>query len=210
MSKKFFSNITSLLLQNYLKFVYFTTKWNYILPSYYSLDDFNKSTNTIFALWHNRLALAPYLFRKHRNTHALVSPHKDGKIIGDILKSLGHKIIEGSTNRNPFSAIRSIISVLNNGSNVVITPDGPRGPKYKINSNMVGIAKRAKADIIPLSFNITNKVILSSWDSFIFPLPFSRGTVIIGEKIELCENEELAMLKLEQELVRLSDTEVQK
>lgn len=205
MTKNFLSYIASLLLKHYLKFVYLTTKWEYILPRYYSLEDFNESKKTIFAFWHNRLALAPYIFGKHKNTHALVSTHKDGKIIANILLLLGHKVIEGSTNRNPFSAIRSIISALNDNCNVVITPDGPRGPKYKINSNIIGIAKRSGADIIPLSFNISNNIILSSWDSFIFPLPFSKGTIIIGEKLELSENEELAMDNLEKELVMLKD-----
>ncbi len=204
MTRDFKNNVIASLLSSYLKFVYFTTKWQYILPSNYSLDDLNNAKKTIFAFWHNRLAIAPYVFRNHKNMSALVSPHKDGKIISNILYVLGHKVIEGSTNRNPFGAIRSIMADLHDGRNIAITPDGPRGPKYKINSNIIGIARRSGASVVPISLDVTHYFSFSSWDSFIFPLPFGKGIISIGDKLELYENEELSIINLEKELMMLS------
>lgn len=195
------------LLKSYLKFVYYTTSWQYCLPSGYSLKDFDKEKRTIFTFWHNRLALAPYIFSKHKDIYALVSPHSDGQIISNILIKMGYKIIEGSTHRNPLLATRKIIGALSSGSNIAITPDGPRGPKYKINSNIIGIAKIAKAQIIPLSFNVQYKICFKSWDSFILPLPFGRGRVVIGDPLILSENDELSMQELESSLNKLSQNE---
>lgn len=201
MTKKLLTHLLTL----YLKLVYRTTSWSYILPHGYSLKEFDKSTRTIFAFWHNRLAIAPYIFSNHKDIYALVSPHSDGKIISNILIKMGYKIIEGSTNRNPLLATRKIIAALASGSNIAITPDGPKGPQYKVNSNIIGIAKIAKARIIPMSFEIKNNISLNSWDSFIFPLPFGTGTISIGEELFLGENDDLAILDLEKRLNQLSE-----
>ncbi len=192
------------LLTIYLKLVYYTTSWSYALPHGYSLKEFDASTRTIFAFWHNRLAIAPYIFANHKDIYALVSPHSDGKIISNILIKMGYKIIEGSTNRTPLLATRKIISALAKGSNIAITPDGPKGPKYKVNSNIIGIAKIAKAKIIPISLEINHNIRLKSWDSFIFPLPFGKGTISIGEELFLGENDDLAINELEKRLNQLS------
>ena len=197
-------NILTQILTLYLKLVYYTTRWSYVLPHGYSLKEFDISTRTIFAFWHNRLALAPYLFTKHKDIYALVSPHSDGKIISNILIKMGYKIIEGSTNRNPLLATRKIIAALASGSNIAITPDGPKGPKYKVNSNIIGIAKIAKAKIIHISLEIKHNIRFKSCDSFIFPLPFSKGTISIGEELFLSENDELAIDELEKRLNQLS------
>lgn len=196
--------LSTSLLTLYLKLVYYTTSWSYVLPSGYSLKEFDNETRTIFAFWHNRLALAPFIFSNHKDIYALVSPHSDGKIISNILIKMGYKIIEGSTHRNPLLATRKIISALARESNIAITPDGPKGPKYKVNSNIIGIAKIAKAKIIPLSFEIKHNILFNSWDSFIFPLPFSKGTISIGEEMFLGENDELMMNELEKRLNQLS------
>ncbi len=199
--------ILTSLLKIYLKFVYYTTSWQYSMPTGYSLQEFDQETRTIFTFWHNRLALAPYIFAGHKDIYALVSPHSDGQIISNILMKMGYKIIEGSTHRNPLLATRKIIAALTRGSNIAITPDGPRGPKYKINSNIIGIAKLAKAKIIPLSLNIKHNIRFNSWDSFILPLPFGRGIVSIGDALILSENDELSMQELESRLNQLSQNE---
>ena len=199
--------ILTSLLKSYLKFVYYTTSWKYSMPSGYSLQEFDQETRTIFTFWHNRLALAPYIFTKHKDIYALVSPHSDGQIISNILMKMGYKIIEGSTHRNPLLATRKIIAALTRGSNIAITPDVPRGPKYKINSNIIGIAKIAKAKIIPLSFNIKYNIRFNSWDSFILPLPFGRGIVVVGDALILSDNDALSMQELESRLNQLSQNE---
>ncbi len=194
----------SWVIKSYLTLVYKTIRWRYEMLFGYSLSDFDKAEKTIFVMWHNRLALAPYAFQKHKNIHALVSPHSDGRIIGNILKYFGYQIIEGSTNRSPVAAMRQIIRHLSNGDNIAITPDGPRGPVYKINSNLVGIAKIAKAKIVPISFNVTSYFRFKSWDRLIMPLPFGRGTVIVGEPIYSFDNEEFINAQLEKTLNQLS------
>ncbi|MBP7190007.1 MAG: lysophospholipid acyltransferase family protein [Rickettsiaceae bacterium] len=204
MIKAFLRYFASLILTLYLKFVYLTTRWNYVLPFGYKKKDFDCSVKTIFAIWHNRLAIVPYAFKAHKNTYALVSPHSDGKIISNILRFMGHKVIEGSTNRNPLQATRKIISALHNSSNIVITPDGPKGPKYEINSNIMGIARMTGAKVVPMSAYMENNIKINSWDELIFPLPFGKGVIYLGEEIESSENDDLSALRLKEALLELS------
>lgn len=196
-------NILAFIIKLYLSAVYATIRWRYILPSGYSLDDFNKSAKTIFVMWHNNLAIAPYAFKQHRKLYVLVSPHADGKIISFTLKRFGYHIIEGSTNKNPSIAIRKILQELANKNNLAITPDGPRGPIYKINSNIVRIAQISNANIIPVSCRVEKYFKLNSWDGLMIPLPWSRGVVIIDEPFIFSENHQLSSEMLEGALNKL-------
>jgi hypothetical protein len=70
--------------------------------------------------------------------------------------------------------------MVNLGYDAGITPDGPRGPKYVCQSGVISLAQLTQAPIIPVSWDVTRKVVVNSWDNFIVPLPFARATVRIG------------------------------
>lgn len=177
------------LLYLYLRFVYYTTKWTYDMPDLDTLLELQKRQKTIWLTWHNQLAILPYFFKDVVMNHALVSPHRDGFIIAEILKNFKIDIISGSSNENAHSAIRQIFSLLNQGANIGITPDGPRGPKNSINSNITRIAIKAKADIIPVAAAISRYRCFNSWDQFIFPLPFGKGIISIGLPVKFREDQ---------------------
>ena len=63
------------------------------------------------------------------------------------------------------------------------TPDGPRGPRYQVQPGLVLVAKRTGAPILPMTFGAQWKRVLTSWDAFLLPLPFSRIVVVYGEPI---------------------------
>lgn len=196
-------NILAFIIKSYLSLIYATIRWRYVLPSGYSLADFKKSTKTIFVMWHNNLAIAPYAFKQHRKIYVLVSPHADGKIISSTLRRFGYHIIEGSTNKNPSIAIRKMLQELANKNNLAITPDGPRGPKYKINSNIVRIAQISNANIVPVSCRVEKYFKLNSWDGLMIPLPWSKGIVVIDEPFIFLENHQLSSEILEDTLNKL-------
>ena len=120
----------------------------------------------------------------HTSTvYMLISAHRDGQII---TKSIGHhgiKTIVGSTSKGGSQALRSIMKVLESGHSIVITPDGPRGPRFKVNPGLIAIARMAKVDIVPGTFSTQRRVVWKSWDRLIFPLPFGRGVFVFGKPI---------------------------
>jgi hypothetical protein len=66
---------------------------------------------------------------------------------------------------------------------VVMTPDGPRGPVYRIQDGIIQLAKLTGRPIIPVS-NFTHwKIRLRSWDRLQIPLPFARCDLRYGDPI---------------------------
>ena len=184
----------------YLKLVYLTSKWEFVLPQKWDRDYLNQTEGALFAIWHNRLAFGIRIIQEIENIYALASPHTDGRLVTDIIKQMGIKVISGSTNRNSAIALREIINKINSGNNVIITPDGPRGPVYKINSNITRIAKRFNKPLIPIAC-MTNKYYeLKTWDKMMIPKLFSKVTVYFGEPILLTEDTEANNLLLEKAL----------
>jgi lysophospholipid acyltransferase (LPLAT)-like uncharacterized protein len=154
-------------------------------------DPFGLLQNTpqrscIFAFWHNRIFLLPYLFRKHWHSRerdrvaVLVSASKDGEFLTGVLEKFNLICVRGSTSRRGKQALREMTELVKLGYDAGITPDGPRGPKYVCQSGVISLAQLTQAPIIPVSWDVTRKVVVNSWDNFIVPLPFARATVRIG------------------------------
>ena len=138
----------------------------------------------IGAFWHGRLLIA---YRGKRLSF-LVSPHRDGQVVGRALKRFGFNPILGSTYRKGFSAFKKMAKALANGSDIGFVPDGPRGPRYRAQIGVIELAKKTGRPIIPLSFSASKKKILNTWDQFLLPYPFSKGVFIWGEPIEVDPN----------------------
>ena len=188
--KKLFKNsqllkyFVAFILYTYLKLVYLTTRWVYVFPSKSSEDLWEKMGSTVAVAWHDRLAILPKsIMHNNKQIHILASPHSDGIIISSVLKMFGFNIIPGSTNKNSMLAVKNIMNVLNAAGNVAITPDGPRGPRHKINSNIIAIAQKCDAYILPISCAATNYFPLKSWDNLMFPIPFGTIYVYVGDPI---------------------------
>src|SRR5580658_961028 len=140
----------------------------------------------IFAFWHNRIFLLPYLFRKHWHSRqrdrvaVLVSASKDGEFLTGVLDKFRLICVRGSSSRRGKQALREMAELVNLGYDAGITPDGPRGPKYRCQDGVIGLAQLTQAPIIPVSWDVTRKVVVKSWDQFMVPLPFARATLRIG------------------------------
>ncbi len=180
--------IVSFILMLYLRLVYLTARWRIVNPEGIDIDIPTNMTKTILFAWHNQIAIMPFILRKINKLNVLASSHPDGMIIARVLKFFFIKVIYGSTNRNAFMALRQIISTLKSGGNVGITPDGPKGPIYKINSNLGSAAKLANAEIVIIGSYVTKYIELKSWDRFIFPLLFAKGTLVINDPISIMKD----------------------
>jgi lysophospholipid acyltransferase (LPLAT)-like uncharacterized protein len=69
------------------------------------------------------------------------------------------------------------------GYDVALTPDGPRGPRYVCKEGAVYLAQLTGLGIVPACYHLEWKISLKSWDRFQIPLPFSRVTVTFGEPL---------------------------
>jgi lysophospholipid acyltransferase (LPLAT)-like uncharacterized protein len=139
--------------------------------------------NFIGALWHNRLLIFPFVLRRffvHRHGAALISASRDGELLADAIKRFGFDVVRGSSSRLGASAILQLEGVLASGRDVVITPDGPRGPAYELGPGIVFLAQKSGAAVVPINMEYSSCWRIKSWDRFIVPRPFARVRVIIG------------------------------
>lgn len=192
----------------YLKFAYATSRWKFTWEGQQQgqKDDeyIEKNRPNLFALWHCQLAYSIKIFGKYKEVKALISPHSDGRIIGGIVQKFGYEVIEGSSYKNSNGALKEILSNLKAGVNVVITPDGPRGPAKEVNSVITKIASKYGYNLIAASCKPSRYFTLNSWDKMMFPKPFATIEVHFSKVIELTCDEErdkkLLKLKLEEYL----------
>ena len=137
----------------------------------------------IGALWHNRLLLLPFVIKRYlpeRRGAALISPSGDGALLADLVERFDFEVVRGSSSRKGASAIRQLADVIANGKDVVITPDGPRGPAYELGQGIIFLAQQSGAEVVPINLEYSSCWRLKSWDRFILPKPFSRVRVIFG------------------------------
>jgi lysophospholipid acyltransferase (LPLAT)-like uncharacterized protein len=136
----------------------------------------------ILLLWHGRLMLAPYFFR-NRGISALVSPSRDGEIIARIALGWRFRVVRGSGSHTMVRAWVEMRQDLRKGGELIIIPDGPRGPDRVLKPGCLKLAQDAGALLVPWSFSSSRKKHLKSWDRFLFFYPFSRIVSIYGKPI---------------------------
>lgn len=141
----------------------------------------------IGAFWHGRLLMMPWVY-KGKELSFLVSPHRDGQVVGKALQRFGFHAILGSTAKKGFSAFKKMAKVNQDGSDIALTPDGPRGPRYHVQIGVIELAKLTGRPVVPLAFNASKRKIFKTWDHFLIPYPFSKGVFIWGEPIYVDPN----------------------
>jgi lysophospholipid acyltransferase (LPLAT)-like uncharacterized protein len=139
--------------------------------------------NYIGALWHNRLLIFPLVLRRFfpkRCGAALISASRDGDLLADAIQRFRYDVVRGSSSRLGASAIFQLTEVLASGRDVVITPDGPRGPAYELGAGIIFLAQKSRAAVLPMNLEYSHCWRLGSWDRFIVPRPFAKVRVMIG------------------------------
>lgn len=164
----------------------------------------------IFSIWHNRLALSLIMYRRYllkrspdRRLAAMVSASRDGGLLARILEHFGVEPVRGSSSRRGPQALRELVTWGEQGFDLAITPDGPRGPCYRVQEGVISAARLTGLPIVPVSYELNWKIRLKSWDRFQVPLPFARCRIVSGPIVRVpreatdAERESLR-IKLEQ------------
>ena len=141
------------------------------------------SESGIGAVWHNRLLIMPLVLKRffpRRQGAALISASRDGGWIAALVQRIGFDVVRGSSSRLGATAVLQLADVLAGGRDIVITPDGPRGPVYVLGPGIVLLAQKSGAVVFPLNLEYSSCWRVKSWDRFILPRPFSKVRVIFA------------------------------
>ena len=198
MLKRFFRHPRTLaaiawLIGAYLAFVFRTTRWKFVGEEHLTPEVLGAPV--IITFWHERLALMPMLWISWRRMpgytgkpdaiRVLVSQHRDGQLIGAIIRRFDLDVTLGSTSRGGPAALRTLARQLREGDHVAITPDGPRGPVRQAAPGVAQLAALAGAPIVPSAAQSTRHRRLRTWDRMVMPLPFGRGVMVNGPPIRV-------------------------
>lgn len=138
----------------------------------------------VILVWHGRIFLVPYFFRC-RGVAPLVSPSKDGEIVAQIMARWGYRLIRGSSSHAIIRAWNRMKRELQEGGEVIIVPDGPRGPALRMKIGGLKLAQETGAYLVPFTFSASKQKRLKSWDRFLMFPPFSKVVAAFGEPVSL-------------------------
>lgn len=111
----------------------------------------------ILAFWHGRQLMMARLPYGGRGVDILISRHRDGELISRAMRSFGFSSVRGSTTRGGSVALKTLIRRARAGHDLVITPDGPKGPRQIAQPGVIHLAKATGLPIFPLTFGASKK-----------------------------------------------------
>jgi lysophospholipid acyltransferase (LPLAT)-like uncharacterized protein len=135
----------------------------------------------VYAIWHESLLFGVSL-RSRLTT--LVSQHADGELITLICRLLGLGIVRGSTTRGGGQGMLDLVHA-SRSSHVVVTPDGPRGPRRRVQPGLVFLASRCGLPIVMGGVGYSRAWRARSWDRFVIPWPGSTAYCVVSEPIHV-------------------------
>lgn len=145
----------------------------------------------IICFWHNRILgitvafMRRYPRRERGGVTVLTSPSRDGEILARVVGGFKMGAVRGSSSRRGSQALRELVTLLENNGDVAITPDGPRGPRYKLGPGAISLAQLTGAKLVPMHASFSRCIRMKTWDGFIIPLPFSCISVRVSEPISV-------------------------
>ena len=150
----------------------------------------------IYTVWHGRILLLPYLYGRRLRIHVLTSRSRDGEILSRFVQGFGMRVVRGSSSRGGARALLALARVVRDeGADVVIVPDGPRGPSHVAQSGAAILAKVTGVPMVPVAFAAAPCSVLRSWDAFVVPHPFARAVVLFGEPIAVPQDADRHVLE---------------
>lgn len=147
------------------------------------------TTPVIFAFWHDELLMQGYYYMHARSQNkacVMISEYFAGDVIANIILNYNVSSIRGATNKNGSRVlIQAIRKMKNDSFDVIITPDGPIGPRHSITDGIVMLAQATGYPIVCLNYDSNKKWRTKTWDKFIIPKPFSTITFTSSDLLYL-------------------------
>lgn len=174
MFKKISRNLAKVILPPLgyivMRFYWYTSKKNFHLKGPISQDQ------SIVVCWHGELLLSPQAYRyfhKKQLASGIISRHFDGEMIARVLNYFSIVPLRGSSSRGAKQVLLEAFRALKKGDDLLVTPDGPRGPRHTISDGAIALAHKAKAPVLIVNYIPRSYWQLKSWDKFVIPKPFS-------------------------------------
>ncbi len=166
------------LMAGYMRFCFRTSRWD--RDGQADMDAVLETGQPVVVIiWHERLAMCPYLFDVDRFPLCAVTTYSPIASLGQlVLGRFGLDAVSFDPKGNPMGATRAVVRQVRNGASVALSPDGSRGPPRVAKPFPIPWIRATKAPVFCVAFSVRRGVRLPTWDRALMPLPFTRGTLI--------------------------------
>lgn len=137
----------------------------------------------IYAIWHENLLFPVYFYRRSGMRY-LISRHADGQVLAEAARHLRVRLVRGSTARGGVAAVRRIMRDRGR-SHLAVTPDGPRGPRRRVQAGVVYLAAQTGMPVVPAGFAYQRPWRLETWDRMALPRPGSLVKAVTAEPVRV-------------------------
>ena len=159
-----------------------------VLRQEHAGDYWRSGDNVILVFWHDQLLMMPKGYRGP-GAAILISSSKDGELIARTMHRFGFDTIRGSSTQGGGAAFREMIAQARLPVDLVITPDGPKGPRHVVKEGVAALARLTGRPVVPLAFVASHGHRFASWDRFLLPYPGARTVFRYGAPL-LCARDE--------------------
>src|SRR3954468_9976148 len=135
----------------------------------------------IYAFYHE-VMLFPAYFWAWPEMQILISDHRDGEMITQVVRRLGFGVVRGSTTRGGARALREMTQRADRAP-LCVTPDGPRGPRRHVHQGLAYLASRTGLPIVGAGMAFRDPWRAKSWDRFAVPRPFRAAACVTPEAV---------------------------
>jgi len=157
----------------------------------------------IVAAWHGQNMILPPFWHQQHRLEILVSRHESADIAATAYNTLKLKVIRGSgsapgkvrARKGGTEALRQMVRSLKSGSSVALTADMPPGPARRAGRGIIMLARISGNPILPLAVTTRYRLVAHNWCRFAVNLPFSRGSIAVGQPILVPRDADKAMLE---------------
>lgn len=147
----FTARILAALGSWFIRALYWTLRVRHV-----RVENIERTPQYIIAFWHAHL-LMMVKCRFRTPISVLISQSKDGELIARTMAHFEVDSARGSSSRGGSAAMREMIRLARQGTNLVFTPDGPRGPARIASDGVVYAAQMTGLPIVPVAFAAKKK-----------------------------------------------------
>ena len=154
-----------------MRIIWFTTR-----KKFHFITEIGQEQH-VCVCWHGELFMSPQAYRHIHKKHpasAIISSHSDGSLIAGTLSLLKIRPLRGSTRKGAKQVLLQAFKSIKSGEEVLITPDGPKGPRHSMSDGAIGLALKSKLPIFVMNFKAKHFWQINSWDKFVIPKPFTQ------------------------------------
>jgi lysophospholipid acyltransferase (LPLAT)-like uncharacterized protein len=167
------------------KIIYATMRFQIVNEEAIEKERMESGTGVLLCGWHGR-SFIPIIRFTGRRYWAMISTSRDGELQNELFTKLRFQTVRGSTSAR--GAVRGALTLskeLRRGGILVLTPDGPRGPHHHVHGGVIFLAEKSGCKVIPCGVSAWPRFEFKTWDSYMLPLPFSKGAMVYGDPIAI-------------------------